>query len=358
MDNRPTIALHGSYFGHNFGDILLMMIYTKWIQELGFNVELPFTSEENNKVIGADGNFGFNSLKRAEALVYGGGGYFGEKPSGKLRWGFRNIKRHYPAGAFARMQKKPYAIIGVGAGPITNRLTRELFVSLCSNAEILAVRDEESKDYLISYGVKPDNILVTADAVIQLNKKDIDEEYLLEAEKIIEGFPFPIKIGAHLAGVNDQHYIVKDLLKFMRKNPDIGVILLSDSPKVMSINKKINEKIPNQSVVVPYKHPWILSAILSSLDLVITTKLHVGITSIALKTPVLSIPIHPKTPRFFKQINMDEFCIPLNDLHSGEMFNRLSSITHDTPTINIDENLISASARNKSLTEKFLRALR
>ena len=27
------VALQGSYFGHNFGDVLLLSLYTKWIRE-------------------------------------------------------------------------------------------------------------------------------------------------------------------------------------------------------------------------------------------------------------------------------------------------------------------------------------
>ena len=30
---RPIISLHGTYFGNNYGDILLIAIFAKWIKD-------------------------------------------------------------------------------------------------------------------------------------------------------------------------------------------------------------------------------------------------------------------------------------------------------------------------------------
>ena len=50
---------------------------------------------------------------------------------------------------------------------------------------------------------------------------------------------------------------------------------------------------------------------LQEFDLVITTKLHVGIVSWVLGTPVCSIAAHSKTIRFYRQIRRDQFCVPI-----------------------------------------------
>src|SRR5690554_1426886 len=114
------VALHGSYFGHNFGDLLLMIIFHRWIcaASAKVSVSLPLASDEMRSVIGAQ-HCGPASLVRASAVISGGGGYFGEQPHNPVVWGFRNLRRHSAPGIVARILRKPYAVVGVGVGPIT-----------------------------------------------------------------------------------------------------------------------------------------------------------------------------------------------------------------------------------------------
>jgi hypothetical protein len=86
----PTIALHGAYRHDNFGDMLLLGIYIRWIRESypGCRVILPLLRTDLTRLVNADGQ-GLTALMRASALVYGGEGYFVEPNSGRTFWALR-----------------------------------------------------------------------------------------------------------------------------------------------------------------------------------------------------------------------------------------------------------------------------
>ncbi|CAI6087750.1 polysaccharide pyruvyl transferase family protein [Cohnella sp. JJ-181] len=356
---NKIIGLHGSYHRHNFGDILLMALYTKAIKAYVPNsqVSLPFATEETRKIIGADLN-GVNTLLNANSLVYGGGGYFGEPSHNKLRWGYRNIIRHVPPAKIISSKRKEYAIIGVGVGPISNRLARNMLIGVCHKASVLAVRDEESKSYLIDYGIDPDKIKVTADVVISLKSDDIPVYALKEAKRIISNSKRAKKVAVHIQNFEypETIKIVKEeVVEFSKRNDDVEILLLSDGFKIPRASYEINRELPQESSIVQYSDPWIFTALLGLLDLVVTTKLHVGITSTALGRPVLSFPVHSKTPRFFNQINASDRCIPLTSLKKGQVLEQLNLYIDKTKeSYYPPQKVIDSSKSNFDLLKMFL----
>lgn len=355
------IALHGSYFHHNFGDILLMDILTKWIREYdkNYKVFLPFAPDDTTKSIGADGN-GISSIFKADALVYGGGGYFGEPPKNQYKWGLRAIQRHVPPGTLIRLRKKPYAIIGVGAGPVSNPLTKTLYTNICKNARVISVRDEESKEFLVECGLDEKRVIKTSDIVVQLTRKDISEQWFQKVKKDLAVLSQPIKFGVHLGRSNfpEKIEIIRDeIIDLAKNNSDIGLVLICDwKGKYPSVLDEIQNQIPNQSIIVPYVDHWYLCALLGSLDLVITTKLHVGITAVALGKFVISVPAHTKTPRFYKQIGAQDWCVPLQLVDKERirelLFNGLEKVNEE---FKVPQNVIVDAKKNKELLFSFLK---
>jgi hypothetical protein len=228
----PTIALHGAYRHDNFGDMLLLQIYVRWIRECvpGCRVVLPFFPGRLTGLISADGR-GVTELLRASALVYGGGGYFGEPNSGRGWWALRNSWRHVPVGIIAKMRGIPIAISGVGAGPLTSGLARRLFVSLFRWSSVASVRDPESKAYLGEYGVDASRLVVTADAALSLRDSDVPPDALREAEHALRGLPGTWRIGfnvAHALKLRGMDPLLDDLTAFARSHPGASFVLFLD----------------------------------------------------------------------------------------------------------------------------------
>ena len=71
------IALHGALDVNNFGDVLLAKIYSDWIVAAGAIPVMPSAIHSVREQISAaiDGSY-----SKADAIIYIGGGYFGEPP--------------------------------------------------------------------------------------------------------------------------------------------------------------------------------------------------------------------------------------------------------------------------------------
>ena len=325
----PTIALHGAYRHGNFGDMLLLGIYIRWIRETypGCRVILPFLRTNLKGLVNADGR-GLAELLRASALVYGGGGYFGEPNSGRTLWAMRNTWRHVPVGLIARIRGIPIAISGVGAGPLSSGLARRLFVRLFGWARAVAVRDVESRDFMARYGVEADRMVVTADAALSLDESSVTPEALAEARRKLGALPGSWRIGfnvAHSIRLRGMDPLLDDLRTFAAGHPQAAFVFFLDegagrgeSYHVARMAREIERRVAAPAVVVPYRDPDQVLGLIQALDLVITTKLHVGIVACALGTSVLAFPAHQKTRRFYEQIGAADRCRPLHQLVPGD----------------------------------------
>jgi polysaccharide pyruvyl transferase WcaK-like protein len=330
----PTIALHGAYRHDNFGDMLLLGIYIRWIRETypGCRVILPFLRHHLTGLVNADGR-GLAELQRASALVYGGGGYFGEPNSGRTLWAMRNTWRHMPVGLMARMRGIPIAISGVGAGPLSSGLARRLFVRLFGWSGAVAVRDMESRDFMAQYGVDADRMVVTADAALSLDESSVTPEALAEARQTLGALPGSWRIGfnvAHSIRLRGMDPLLDDLRTFAADHPEAAFVFFLDegagrgeSYHVTRMAREIERRVAAPAVVVPYRDPDQVLGVIKALDLVITTKLHVGIVACALGTSVLAFPAHQKTRRFYEQIGAADRCLPLHQLAPGDALAQL-----------------------------------
>lgn len=360
QSTKKTIALHGSYYHENFGDMLLIDIMAKWIKEHNQQNEvlLPHAPQKTTEVLNVEGR-GFSSLYKANALIYGGGGYLGEPPSKKYMWGFRSTMRHFPASKLMKLQKKPYSVIGTGVGPLTNPIAKNAFANLCKGAEVLGVRDIESKNFLIDYGINENKIIQTSDIVMQMNKKDIEEKYFEEAYLDLKELKKPIKIGVHIGHNSFKKgttHIKEEIIEIAKNNNDIGIVLLCDgSGSPPEVVQEIKKELPSQSIIVSYKNHWYFSALLGSMSLVITTKLHVGITATALGRTAISFPAHSKTPRFYKEINALDRCIPLNRLKKYEAGNLIKKhIKENKYEFKAPNEVLERANKNKEILNSFL----
>ena len=121
----PIISVHGNYFEVNYGDILLIRLYSKWISEAYGDkvlINYPLADQKTIKNFTTNrGLTGLINLCRSKALIYVGGGHFGEPPNNVTHWSKRNFKRHIVVGLIAILFRIPIAIIGLEYGPLTNR---------------------------------------------------------------------------------------------------------------------------------------------------------------------------------------------------------------------------------------------
>jgi polysaccharide pyruvyl transferase WcaK-like protein len=319
-------ALHGAYTTNNFGDVLLMQIFARWMREAGAErLVMPLAPEKNVRAVGADES-GWGPLLNSQAMIYGGGGYFGEPPKQPYRWAARNFRLHAAVGLAATAKRIPLGIIGTGAGPISAGFLRQTVAAIAQRAEVVLVRDEESGDFMRKIGVK--HAEVSADAALTLGPGDLSPEGLDYARGVLLGLGGRKTLVLHLQAprghAEGQRAIAEGAARFLEANPDWGALIVNDSGKIRLgaearvesdyLAMSLSSRFPESVRVVPYQdEPAQLTALLGSVDAVITTKLHVGIVATALGRSVISFPQHTKTVRLFRQLRASERCLPLDE---------------------------------------------
>lgn len=313
------VYLHGSYFGNNFGDVLLVDLFAKRIKSFGYEVCLPYASDFYYSDI--QGVFPNTEGGDYIAGVFCGGGYLGEPAHNKLFWSVRNFWRHGRALRLFSKKSLPYGVFAAGFGPITYEPFFSTAKKIIESASTVCVRDPESKDFLIQYGVNKD-IAVTSDAVLSLSESDIPPGSIEYAQRFLQGAcQKPCRfIGIHITDKFSDKKVFSQICSAIEvmaaEYSDAFFVLLCDG--VSRRGRKLKQQVDAETVAqylpvgrfvfAPYSNHWNMVALLNCLNVVVTSKLHVGIVSSVLGKNVLSFPYHSKTRRFYSQINAGERC--------------------------------------------------
>lgn len=355
-----NIQVHGAIETNNFGDILLAVLFCRKIKDLGHTVIVKGACKEfydymNGDVV-TDG--------KPDKVVFCGGGYLCD---GNLRFSLHMIKTIFINMAKCRIKKIPYVIIGAGTKVFKCKITKPFISWSIKGAEKIYVRNEESKLDLDKIGVKK-NVYVTADNVMVIDKNYIKEASIKKIKKLLSDMPQNNKnILIHLNYLNiDGNELITQKAKVLYNAMEKINEMYYDTNFIVCCDHKIDLfieqcnklenifKKENSKIIISDNIDDMLALIYLS-DGVITTKLHVGISAVALNKKVVSFPMHPKTKRFFYQIGEAERCKMLEDINNED---EIISIIQKSMNKEYDENLVNIirnrAKSNYDYLEKFV----
>lgn len=287
------IAIFGALWTPNFGDVLLAKMFKDEFLKYGCDVKFPNASEAVKRKLDSRGSF--YDLLAADTVVFCGGGYFSEPPGLRAKWAFSRYKRLFWVATFCRVFRKPYWVLGVGAGPLKSRVSRWMVKHVCRGAKLVAVRDHESRR-VVSEVSGSSNVLLVADYVLTMK------------ERKAPVCSNPPKLGLHIT-INAKATIPVLLDYMVRFGGNYDLYFIEDHSgeyeKVRSVFPRVREMFGAN--VIKYKNDTngFIDQI-DRLDYIITNKLHVGILSCVLKKHVCSFPYHDKVERFYEEIGRKE----------------------------------------------------
>lgn len=318
------IIVHGSYFGNNFGDTLLIRLLCDKIKSLQQDAQVFLAVKGNSEEQKAIGYpiASKQDLKEAEYLVFSGGGYFGEPNKDVIKWSFRNYFRHLYW--LKRVRKAKKLFYGVGFGPLTFSLFRYKVLNSFMNATKVLVRDNESLEFLKDYGYNGDNV-----------EKCVD--YALSIKSVVRVKQKRVLI--HLHKLPDS--VIGEVVVFMHKrlSMEYDFVIFYDTPTNHSSQTVRYQPIVDSLTGRRVEFAWFENFIstkdyIDNSELIITNKLHVGIVGIACGCKVLSIPTHSKTLRLYRQLGLSNYCLPLNEFTMPKFTNAFDSLDDFKPDWN------------------------
>lgn len=320
-------VVHGSYFNNNFGDTLLIKLMCDELASLvgKKNVFLATKGNKSEQILIGYPVLPKNRRLEVQYLIYAGGGYFGEPPASGLRlfkWYIRNYIRHVIW--LTDFKKAKIGVFGVGYGPLSLPLLRKALNIPLTKAQVILFRDKESLSGFNNYN-KKSNV-----------KRDICTDFALSVK------PLSNKrqkiIALHLPKVSIEN--VKKILEAIKESSyssfDIDFISDGDgdfsTKYVSSIDNILYElEMKNTLRFTTYTDIDELINRLSIYSFVITSKLHVGIVTIALGGKVISLPWHSKTIRLYRQLGVENFCLPLQDFKKHSLKEIIENIEKFKP---------------------------
>ena len=354
------IVLHGAYKGDNFGDTLLLLILISKLQDKGIQIILSNTCKSTVEKCKQFKNIrmakGISELMFADCLIFGGGGYFGEQPTNKIKWYLNFIKNHLAIGYLFIIMRKPIAFIGVEFGELSNAFIKWLSCLLLNKAKILGARNFDSVSWLKD-NVTNKNIVYSAD--MALNIKDFD----FEGDCTNNSSEFEIlmhpSFDPKLDSVSAQ--IVDCLNKINWENDSMKLSLILDRNNAeterlaASWRSALGDKISN---IYKYESPLELCAIIKNSNCIISNKLHTTIVAASYGRRVISVAKHPKNKRFFNDIGRPDLYFSHNDFNE-DAFEMLLGLLqkNELEPITLQEDVYNRARVNCQLVDDFLTIL-
>lgn len=326
----------------NFGDELLSDLYQSWIT----TTDVPATASHLSITqFGGLTNADRATLDDASCVIFTGGGYFADGDTGSRH----QVRRHLRAlrnrqvywTVFRRAQRMgiPCAVMGLEVGPLTNPMYRRAVRKILTAAQMVVVRNEESRHHMSEILGVDRRAVVYLDSALALDRANLDEPST-------NGSPFSkqpteganeTRIGLHLHKLGgdvteaDCLSLVRNILSLACAKRPVRLFFIHDQLKndthpARSIRAQqvILNEFP-ETIVVPYHRPQDTVDTIGAMDLLVTTKLHVGVVGRALEVPVLSLGTHPKIRRFYESIGESDCCGSAQAFAAGSLPARFQS---------------------------------
>ncbi len=263
----------------------------------------------------------------------------------------------------ARLAGCKVRFVGIGVGPIYERLSRFFVKSALSAADYRSYRDNFSKTRLDRLGIDAGKDPVFPDLAFSL-PRDIfpqcdnhDRQRRVVGVGVIDHFD-PHAAGEHYRQANYHAYLDKmsDFVAWLIEN-DYGVRILHGDVKYDgTVRRDLRAKLEKRGF--RYEDAGIVDedivsveGLLSQLavtDLVVSPRYHNLLLALMLNKPVISLSYDPKNDSLLEGVGLGRYCQPLDELDVGRLIKQL---------IELEGSFESLKARLSQKTEEYRRML-
>ncbi|MEA1961830.1 MAG: polysaccharide pyruvyl transferase CsaB [Bacillota bacterium] len=310
------IALSGYYGFDNAGDEALLSAITTSIKKIAPEAKFVVFSGAPQKTAALHDIPAVHYMKplqilrelvSSDLLISGGGSIFQDVTSA------RSLPYYISVVALAKLLRKPVIFYAQGVGPINRPLSKFLMRLIANRVNLITLRDEASRQYLLDLGVTRPPLKVTADPVFSLESGPEEDEQMkallnLDNPERKPLIGISVRQWKPLEGYQEELALLLDDLA--DRGYDIVFIPMAypedieESRRVMHYMKR-DARLIDQNLT-SREH----LALISHLDLMIAMRLHALIFAAARGIPFAGISYDPKIDAF-----LDLFaCKPLPGL--------------------------------------------
>lgn len=250
------------------------------------------------------------AMRACDVFISGGGSLLQDVTS------LRNVVYYTALMRLARLSRKPFMIYAHGVGPLSKPLSQKLARVAMQGAQVITVRDPESKALLQRIGVRRE-IEVTADPVWALNCETRDEEQGQTAQPL---WCASLRSWLHGEDKSRAEAATFETLCHAARAAGAQVRFLpmqppSDGPVIGANFKQFAD--PQQDTIIDTLnlHPRAIMAESGRCQIMIAMRLHALIFAAAQGVPCVAVNYDPKVAALAKLIaapllNSEDFLAP------------------------------------------------
>jgi polysaccharide pyruvyl transferase CsaB len=353
INQSKKILIAGAPTGcwSNAGDEAVLAAMVKDLHRAATDVELTIVSS-NPK--GALARFGVQELpytdlpqlikaaKSTDLMILGGGSifydYWGFAPETILTKGHEGLAFYSGFALLATLLNKPLMIYAVGVGPLQSEIGRSFTRLAFEQAQVITVRDSESRQLLESLGGKIEPVRVTADPAFGLEASDIEHVRRLMLRELGSEIARPI-IGVALRewdiGVQPEEWeaeVAAGLDQFIKKNGGTALFVpfhkTVDWPLTndLAVAERVRSRMqqPAKTLILEGEYlPQERAGILQNCDLVLGMRLHSVIFAIEGAVPTVALTYDPKVSSVMSSVGGQPYSLDINCLTSQNLLTLL-----------------------------------
>jgi polysaccharide pyruvyl transferase CsaB len=273
----------------------------------------------------------WRSLRSADLVIIGGGGLF------------QDIYNWHPVPFFAlvtlmaKLLRKQTMFYALGIGPLRTWFGRKLCRLAADMADLISVRDEESKELLLDLGADKD-ICVTADPAFALSPAPAERaKEILAREGVPSDGRMRVGIAIHELlpwGKGGKQELARALDR-LAEGRDASLVFIPfgrypDSwlrpelapPVDLSSSLKMGQMLAHESTVLTgrYTPPEVI-AVVGQMDLMISMRLHGLIMATAMGVPAIGLTHRRETKlrNLMRSIGQESHVLEVDDLEQEQL---------------------------------------
>jgi len=309
-----TVVISGYYGFANSGDEAVLHAITTAVRDeaaaAGVNVRMVVLSAnpaETTRIHGVEAVHRMRPLDliralwSADALISGGGSLLQDVTSS------RSVPYYLGIVRLAQLMRKPVYIYAQGIGPILDRKRfGPMIRSMFRACRYVSVRDQESKELLVSFGLKPDSIEVVPDPVMGMGA-GISVSAAGPARE-------DLAVGVSVRYWREDRADLKALAEGLRRvgeaRPDVRFVLL---PFHLPADRDASEFVAGElasaglaservQVHSGTEHPREMLQLVSGCDVLVGMRLHSLIYAATTGVPPVGVSYDPKIDQFLRRL--------------------------------------------------------
>ena len=315
MGVKNSILISGYYGFDNSGDDAILKAIVKDIGDYNEKINIKVLSNnpsktENMYPVTAVNRFKIKevleAIKDSDLFISGGGSLLQDVTS------TRSLLYYLALMSCAKLCKKPIMVYANGIGPIDRNINRYFTRKILNKVDLITLRDEGSREYVESLGVKNKNIHVTADPVFTLLPSPKEEvNQIFKAEKIPNDKKIIGISVRQWKGSDNLVEVISKSIEYMLKKYDVNIVLIPmHYPEDLDISFEVEKMVNNEGCYVMRERYSVeeIMGVIKELEIIIAMRLHSLIYAATQEVPIVGLVYDPKVEGILHSLGMEYMC--------------------------------------------------